>query len=144
MAQKFYEEWAIVATIDPASQTASEKLSDEIDLKNYLELAAVVLLGALGSSGTVDGTFKAASTSGGSYAAVTGTGITQLTQAGSDDNKQIVVHLRGDQTGGKEFVKFSLTPGTAASLAAAVVFGKPRFGPATDQDLASVDEVVTP
>lgn len=142
MGHKLYEDWGIVATIDPTSWSAAEHLSDEIDMKSYHAICAIVSVGALGSSGTVDGGFKASATSGGSYAAVSGKSITQLTQAGTDDNKQVIVHLRSDETGGKEFVKFYLTPGTAASLGSVVVLGKPRYAPATDSDLSSVDEVV--
>jgi hypothetical protein len=141
MAARFYEDWAIVATIDPDAYAAAETLSDEIDMADYHEICAVVMAGALGSSATLDAAFHGSTTSGGSYAAISGKSITQLTQAGTDDDKQAVIHLRSDEQT-KRYVKLSMTIGTATSDCGAIVFGRPRYSPATDVDLSSVDEVV--
>ena len=140
--RRLYDEWAIVATIDPASYAAgTEQLSDEIDLSKFHELAAVLTAGDIQATGTIDGGFQGSTTSGGSYAAISGKAITQLTAAGSDDNKQVVVHLRADdQT--RRYVKFGVTPATADSIFGVTVLGKPRYNPPTEQDLASVDEVL--
>jgi hypothetical protein len=139
--QKFSDEWAIVATIDPDAGTAGTYLSDEIDMSKYTQLAAIVMAGTLGASATIDATFQSAPTAGGTYADISGKAITQLTKAGSDDGKQAVVSLRGDE-GGDRYVKLELVVGTATSDCGAIVLGRVRYGPATDYDLSTVDEVV--
>jgi hypothetical protein len=141
MARKFYEDWAIVATIDPDAYGTGEQLSDEIDMADYHEICAVVMAGALGSSATLDAQLQGSTTSGGSYAAISGKSITQMTQAGTDDDKQAVIHLRSDEQS-RRYVKLSMTVGTATSDCGGIVFGRPRYSPGTDVDLASVDEVI--
>lgn len=140
--RKLTDDWALVGVINPGSQTASEKLTAAIDMSKYLQVCAVVAVGTLGTAATVDATWKTSATSGGTYNAVSGKSITQLTKAGTDDNKQVAVNLRGDEMGGNRYAKFSMTPGTAASDAAVLVFGLVRYAPATEQDLSTVDEVI--
>jgi hypothetical protein len=142
MAKKFYEEWALVGIIDPDAYTAAAYLTGEIDFSKYHELAAVVMAGDLGTNATLDGAFHGSVTAGGSYAAISGAAITQLTDAGTDSNKQAVVHLRSDAQS-RRYIKFSMTVATATSDCGVVVFGRPRYGPGTDQDLSSVDEVIS-
>ena len=141
MARRFADEWAIVATIDPDAHTTGEKLSDEIDMGDYYEIAAVLLLGDLGSSATIDFALQGSTTSGGTYADITGKIATQLTQAGTDDDKQVIIHLRADEQT-RRYVKAAIDVGTATSDCGAVVFGRPRTLPGTDSDLATVDEVL--
>lgn len=142
MTSKFSERWGIVGVINPGAQTAAEKLTAAIDTSLYHDLVAVVASGTMGTSATIDATFKASATSGGTYAAITGKSITQLVKA-SHDNKQVLVNLRCDEIPSqKRYVKFSMTPGTATSDAAVLVLGRPRYAPATDGDLSSVVEAV--
>lgn len=135
---------AVVATIDPDVYTAAEYLSDAIDMNDFESIQAIVMAGTLGSSATLDAKLTASATSGGSYADITGKAITQLTQAGSDDDKQAIINLRAEElTEGLRFVKLSMTVGTATSDAGAIVLGaNARNNPASDNDLASVDEIV--
>lgn len=142
LTTKQYEEYSVVGVIDPSSQSAGELLTAAIDLSKWIDVMAVLVVGALGTNATVDATWKSATTSGGTYAAVSGTAITQLTKAGTDDNKQVLAHLRANETGGKRYAKFSVTVATAACLTSVVVLGRPQTKPATDSDLATVDEVV--
>lgn len=140
--RKFANEWAIVDVIDPDVHTAATYLSAEIDFSEWLELVAIVMAGTLGTNATVDAAFHTSATAGGSYAAVSGKAITQLTEAGTDSDKQAIIHLRPDEVGGKRYVKLSAAIGTATSDFGAIILGKPRYAPGTDQDDASVDEVV--
>ena len=142
---KQYEEWALVGVIDPDAYTAGEQLTAAIDMSKWEDILFVVLVGDLGTNATVDASLKASATSGGTYAAISGKAITQLTQAGTDkSNTQAYIHLRGDEMpAGKYYVKGSMTVGTATSDAGAIVLGRPRkFKPASDNDLASVGEIV--
>lgn len=142
------EKLAVIGKLDPASQSTSEKLTDAIPIKNHRRFLFIVQVGALGSSGTVDFVVKGATSSGGSYTTISGTAITQLTQAGSDDNKIVLVEVSAEAIGnlglGYTHIKGSLTPGTAASIANIIVLAEvPRYTPAADFDLSAVDEIVT-
>jgi hypothetical protein len=146
MITKFSDDWAVVATIDPDANAAGTLTTDEIDMSKYQAVAFVVMAGALGTSATLDFSVKGgASSNAGSHAtAVTGKAITQLTQAGSDDDKQVIVEVTGEEVGaqGLRYIEGSLVTATATSDSGVLVLGKPKFGPAHDYDLASVDEIV--
>jgi hypothetical protein len=77
---------------------------------------------------------------------VSGRGITQLAKAGTDDNKQVLINLKQedlDFNNGFKFFRVSMTPAVAACLIGAAVLGfDPRYDFATDNDAATVDEVV--
>jgi hypothetical protein len=106
----------------------------------------IVFVGTLGSSATVDAKFEQANTAaGGDVKDVTGKAITQLTQAGTDSDKQAVINLQSEEldvNGGFRWARLTVTVGTATSDMGAAVFGcDPRYSPPTD--LYSVDEIVT-
>jgi hypothetical protein len=77
---------------------------------------------------------------------VSGSAITQLTEAGTDSNKQALVNLKTsdlDYNNGFRWVRLSVTLATAGADFGAVVIGLDRrYGAATDGDAATVDEVV--
>lgn len=134
---------AVVATIDPDAYTAAAYSSDYVDMSKFKAIQAVCLVGEMASSSTV--TFKlqeATAAAGGSD--ITGKAATTLTQAGSDSDKQVIINLRADElTEGYRYVKVVMTVTDAASDAGAVILGHyPSNAPASDNDLASVDEIV--
>lgn len=135
---------AVVGVIDPDAYTANTYLSAAIDMNDFESIQAIVMAGTLGTSATVDAKLTASATSGGSYSDITGKAITQLTEAGTDSDKQAIINLRAEElTEGLRFVKLSLTIATATSDAGAIVLGfNPRNAPASDNDLSSVDEIV--
>lgn len=142
----FSEEWAIVATIDPEAQGAATVLSDAVDMSKYSELVAIVQVGEMTASSTVDFKFTQATTAAGVYKDVTSASITQLTQAGTDSDKQVVLQILPtalDMDSDYRYVKGSLTVAAAASDSAVVLLGRAKSAPASDNDLASVDEIVT-
>lgn len=140
----FQEELAILATIDPDAYSTGEQLSDAVDLSRHGNIAALVLLGDITATGTIDAKFVSSATSGGTYTDVAGKAATQLTAAGTDSDKQVILNLRHDQlASGHRYVKLSVTSGTAGADYAAVVLGRnSRYGPDTGSDLASVDEYI--
>jgi len=147
MAKKPSEMAAVAATIDPASLTANTYVSDWVDMKNFEQALAVILVGAITTNGTFDAKLRQATSSAGADAKdVTGKAIAQLTAAGTDSNKQALIQVRGDEldvAGGFSFVALSITTATAASLAGAAVLGfNPTYGPASGYDLSTVDEIV--
>ena len=148
MNQKPSELFAILAKLDPVSQGAATVNSGWVAVKDWHRLAAILMVGALGASGTVDAKIQQASDGSGTGAKdlTTAKQITQLTQAGTDSNKQVVINVEPDDLdldNSFTHIRLSVTVGVAASLISAVVLGfNPRFGSASDQDAATVDEIV--
>ena len=141
------DEAALVAAINPASQGAGSVSTGWIDMSKFDKLMAIVQAGALGASATLDAKLEQATSGAGAGAKdITGKAITQLTQAGTDSNKQAIINLAAEEldvTGGFDFVRLTLTVATAASLVSAAVLGfSPRYAPASDNDASTVDEIV--
>jgi len=141
------ERVAVVATIDPDANAAGALTSDWASMEDFSEMMAVAMVGALGTSATVDFKLQQATDSSGTGAKdISGKAITQLTQAGTDDDKQAVINVNGadlDVANDFDHVAMVLTTATATSDSGAVLLGmRPRYGPASDYDLASVDEIV--
>ena len=140
------ERFAVAAVVAPGARAAGAGNSGWVDTALYSRLAAVISTGVLGASATIDAKWQQASDS-------SGTGVTDITQGqlaqivkASGDNKQAVMNLDvnrlTDRT--KRFVRLVLTVGVATSDAGAVVLGvDPRHAPASDNDPATVVQVVS-
>lgn len=138
----------VVGTIDPDAYAASTVVSDWVDMRYFHKLLAIIMAGDLGASATLDAKLRQATDSAGTGAKdITGKLITQLTQAGTDSDKQAEINLLPEEmdiAGGFYFAALSMTIGVAASDAGAILLGfEPRYFPATEYDLASVDEVIS-
>jgi hypothetical protein len=139
---------AVVGVIDPDAYTAATYTTGWISTSDFQSIMAVVMTGTLGASATVDAKLEQASDSSGTGAKdVTGAAITQLTKAGSDDDKQAIIECFAedlDLVNAFTHVRLSLTVGTATSDAGAIVMGlAKRYAPASGGDLASVAEIVS-
>lgn len=137
----------LVATIDPDAYTASTVVSDYVDMSLYPVLMAVVYAGDLGTSATLDAKLVQATDSSGTGAKdIADKAITQLTEAGTDSNKQAIINVREDELdieNGFGFVALSMTVAVATSDCGGAIYGFfPTYGFANDNDLASVDEIV--
>ncbi len=138
---------AIVAgSINPQSAT-TVKTTGWIDVAQFANLLAVISVGVISSTGTVDAKLQQATDNSGTGAKdITGKSITQLTQAGSNSNTQALINLKNDEldaNGGFRYVQLSVTPATAAALISANVLGfDPSYGPADTQAAASVVQIV--
>lgn len=134
----------LIGVIDPDANTAATYLSAAIDMGNFESCMAIIMAGTLGTNATIDAKLVQATTSGGVYKDVTGKAITQLTEAGTDSDKQAIINCQSedlDVVNGYRYVKLSMTVGTATSDSGAVLLGlDSRYGPATDA--TTVDEVV--
>lgn len=141
------ERVAIVGNIDPDAYTQSTYYTDYIALKDHARFMAIVQAGDLGSSATLDAKLIAYTSAGNTGATdITGAAITQLTQAGTDSNKQAVINLNTDSLAGTAFTHFRLamTVGTATSDAGAIVLGfDARHQPASDNDASTVDNIAS-
>lgn len=145
MVSKLSEKLAVVASIDPDAYGTGAYTSDWVDLSKFRRVLFLILAGTLGSSATLDAKLQEATDGSGSgNQDISGKAITQLTEAGTDSDKQAVLEVQDDElSAGFTHVALVLTVGTATSDAGAVgIAGVPRYHPASDNDLASVDEIV--
>ncbi len=148
MESLFSERIAVLGTVDPDVCGTGTHGTDWVDMSKFQNVGFVVMTGTLGSSATVDFKVQEATSAAGAGAQdISGKSITQLTEAGTDDDKQVVVNVKAeelDREDGYQFVRGLMTIGVATSDAAVLVLGAdPRFLPASDFDLASVDEIVS-
>ena len=137
---------AVLGVIDPDAYTAAAYDTGWIDVEAFGRVQAVIMAGDLGSSATIDAKLQSAETSSGTGVTdVSGGAITQLTQAGTDSNKQAIINCNVDNLPeGDKFVKLIVTVGTATSDMGAILLGfDPRYAPASDSDAATVDEIVS-
>lgn len=138
---------AVLAVLNPISQSAATVTTGWISAKDFYTFQAIILAGVLGASATVDAKLQQASDGSGTGAKdISGTAITQLTKAGTDDNKQVIINLQQEQldiANGFTHFRLSLTVATAACLIAAVVLGLDgRESPVNGLNAATVDEIV--
>ena len=143
---KASEMLAILATIDPTSQSAGSATTGWVSVANHHGLLAVVQTGVLGTLATVDAKLQQATDSTGAGAKdVAGRAITQIVKA-TGDNKQALINLKPedlDTVNGFGFVRVALTVGVAASITGAQLLGvNPRFAPADAGNQAAVVQVV--
>ncbi len=137
--ERFTEQYALVATIDPTGDATGTSTSDVIDCLDVTEVVFVLLLETVAATGTVDLTINSGTATGTVTTSVTA--ITQLTNA--DDDKQVIVSVLTDNlTAGHRYLAASLAQGTANSEAALVAFAKQKYSPANEHDLATVDEII--
>lgn len=144
---KASERLALVGTIDPDAYAAGTYLTDAIDMADFDRVLFLILAGDLVTNNTTDFKVTASVASGGTYYDLTGAAITQLTEAGSDSDKQAMVEVKAIDVlaAGYRYIKGSLTVATAGADASVVALGfDPHYGPASDQNLTSVAEIVTP
>lgn len=144
---KSSEELSILASIDPVSQAAGTVATGWVPVANFHGFLALIETGALGASATVDAKFQQAQDATGTGVKdVAGKAITQLTQAASGSNRQVLINLRPedvDNANAFTFVRLSLTVAMAASVVAAQVIGvHPRYVPADAYNQAAVAQIV--
>jgi hypothetical protein len=116
-------------------------------MANFQRGLAVIMAGTMGNAGTIDAKLvQATDSSGTGVKDITGKAITQLTHAGSDSDKQALINFNQtdlDTAGGFAFVAIVMEVAVATSDAGAVLLGfDARNEPASDNDLASVDEII--
>lgn len=145
--QKPSDEVAVLATIDPDAYSANTYVSDYASFEYFNEMLAIIKVGDIGSSGTVNAKLRqATSSTGAGVKDITSKAITALTSAGTDSDKQALINLRADEldlASGFSFACISVTTATASVDFDATLLGmKPKHGPASGHDLASVDEIV--
>lgn len=144
--QRLSERIAVIGQISAQSSAAGTLSTAAIDTKLFNRVLFIVQVGAMTTNGTLDFSVKGDTASGGSYATtITGKSITQLTEAGTDANKIVLVEVTADEVAaqGLRYLRGDAVTATAACLKSVIVLGaNPRYHPASDNDLAAVDEIV--
>jgi len=138
---------AVVEVIDPDAYAASAVNSGWVSLIDFAAIQTILMLGAMVATALADLKLQQATDAAGSGVKdIAGKAITQMTAAGSDDDKQAIINCRADELdvdGGFTHVRAVMTLTTAGSDAGAIILGHyPHYGPASDNDLASVDEII--
>lgn len=135
------ESLAVLALINPVSQSAGTVTFGPIDLAQQRRVLALVQSGVIGTS--VDAKFTACKTSGGTYDDVPGAAITQITAS----NKVAKLELRAESVesllgSGYRYAKLSLT-GVGTNLIGGVILGAvSRYEPNSLNDAAAVSSTV--
>lgn len=140
---RFTDEVAILGTVDPEAQGTGTAGTDIIDMSYWEEVAFVLMVGTMEATATVDFLIEADDAAAMS-SPTTIRSITQLTQAGSDGDKQVVITVRAAELAadGYRYVRGKLTVGVDSVDLAVLVLGYgAAYKPASDLDLASVDEI---
>src|SRR5262249_22719848 len=141
MSSWVHERVAIVATVDPIDANNVDSGSDVIDMSLWGEVMFVIALGVLNDSATNTVTIKEAATSGGAYSAISG-----KTKAivGTDDAKQFIIAVKAEElSAGMRYIKSTMDNSAHSQLMCILALGVPRFLPATDDDLSTVQTPVT-
>lgn len=141
------DECALVGAIDADAYAASTVTSGWIAAKNFNRFAALIAVGDMVATATLNAKLQQATDASGTGAKdITGKAVTALTAAGTDDNKQAWINLHQDELdaqGSFTHFRLSMTLATAGADLAGYVFGlSPTYGPASDNDAASVDEII--
>jgi hypothetical protein len=142
------EQAAVLGVIDPDAATANTYTSDWADMGQFESVLAIILLGELGAEADIDAKLEQATDGDGTGVKdVTGKAVTTLTHSPVDSDKQSLINCRAEELdldNDFRFVRLSITVATATSDIAGLLMGfNPRALPASDNDLASVDEIVT-
>lgn len=136
-----HEEIGIVATVDPVDANNTDTDSDEIDMSKWSEVMIIIALGVLNDSATNTVTVKDSATSGGSFTAISGKSQAIV---GTDDAKQFIISVKAEEmNSGARYLKVTQNNSAHSQLMAIIVLGRARYKPATDDDLSSVQTVVT-
>ena len=143
------EQAAVAAVIDPDAYAASTVTSGWMSMVKFRQCLAIVSVGTMAATSTVDAKIEQAQDSSGTGAKdmSPAKAITQFTAAGSDDDKQAVINVRADELDKDNnftHIRLSMTIAVAASDADGKLIGlDPTEGAASDNDAATVDEIVT-
>ena len=135
----------VAGVIDPDAYSASTVTTGWIDMGMFEAIMATVMVGTMGTGAPADAKLQQAPDAAGTGAKdVTGKAITQLTEAGTDSDKQAIIECRSDEldvNNSFTHVRLSVTIGTAACDAGAIVHGvAARY---QQDNAATVDEIVT-
>lgn len=128
----------------PADSETTAVTSGWLLMENNHRALALISVGDMVATSTLNATLTQAQDALGTGAkAITGKAITQLTQAGGDSNKVVMIELKSEEldvANGFEYILLTITPAVAAVEFAAFVLGtEPRYMPVPT---TNVEEIV--
>jgi hypothetical protein len=138
------EKVAIVGVLDPAASIAAVQYTDVIDMSKWHQALGLFLLGNMDDAATVICAAYRCDSAGNNAAAIK---TETLGAAAGNDNTQVVIGVRKEdlhpQTTYNRYIKFGITNGAGGGGTCCVVgLGvDPVYGPASDNDLASVQQI---
>jgi hypothetical protein len=149
MSERLAQRVSVVAMIDPMGILASSTTTcDVIDAKLYDSLMFILALGAITSSGQVTMTvYKGASATATKItSSITAADRLEVSTGATDADKQQIIDVDVSKEGKRYYLAQIVANGettTGGAFASMVVLGsKPRYHPASDNDLASVDQII--
>ena len=104
--------------IDPDAYAAASYNGAAIDCQGFEFATFIVTVGTMGTGATLDFQVQEADASGGPFSSISGTSITQLTQAGGDGDEVVKVVVRC--SGQKRYLRGNMVIATAACDAGSV------------------------
>src|SRR2546430_2138114 len=134
------ERSAVVSVTNPANNNNATANSAAIDMSKFHEALFILLLGSVDN--TTDFKIQESADGSSSWTDISGKAITQI--AGGNSNKQADINLKTqDMT--KRYARGVLTNGNGTTnIVGMVALGqRPRFGPASSDNLASVLQVIS-
>lgn len=137
----------VIGIIPPQQAGVGTVTSGWVDMRTFHDLLALINVGVIGASGTIDGRVEQATDGAGTGAkAVTGLAITQLLKA-DGDNRIAAINVRPedlDKNNGFKFVRLSVTVGTASTFLSGLLVGlDPRYGAAAANQSTAVTQTVS-
>lgn len=138
---------SVATHITPAAaRAAGSYVSEAADASKFSRLVALLQVGTLAGSGTVNVRFQHCSGSASSlagWADVSSASCISSTFASASNDKIGQLELRVDQYPAlNKFVRVLVSAATSTWLGGCVVVGEPRWNPATDHDSADVVQTV--
>ena len=135
----------IMGVIDPDAYGAGTVTTAWVSMNDFANAMAIVSVGTMATNSTLNAKIQQATDSSGTGVKdVTGKAITELTAAGTDSDKQVVINISEndlDIDGDFNHIRLSMTVATAASDSGGVLLGfDAAYAP--EDDLSSVDEIV--
>lgn len=138
------ERIAIIGTVDPAAGIAAVTYTDVIDMSKWHQALGLFILGNMADGDSVVCAAYRCDSAGNNVAAIK---TETLGAAAGNDNTQVVIGVRGEdlhpQATYNRYIKFGITNGAGGGgVACVVALGvDPKYGPASDSDLASVQAI---
>ncbi len=142
--ERLSEKLALVATVDPDSYSANTYYTDDIDVRLFRRVMFVVAVGDMATGATVDFSVVEGASASPTTAMSPAKAITQLTKAGTDNDKQAIVEVMAEECAvGTRYIRGKLVTATDASDVCVIALADVgRYKPENGYDLASVDEIV--
>jgi hypothetical protein len=116
------ENATVTKVLDPVSQSAGSPTTVWIPMQGFKRAVFILQVGAMTTNSTVDMKLQTAESDSGTGANdVTGAAITQLTEAGTDDNKVVAIDINFEEavSDSDTHIGAIITVATAASLLSA-------------------------